>query len=147
MISPTKLKKPTEMLYNGNPVYVFHDCENGDVIISESKIFRIVFTVQKADLKPIKKARTAINKVSASKKEDDKKYAEVRKLYLANHPICEAMLPGCKKSSNQVHHKSGRIGKNYIDIHTFLAVCNSCHVWIENNPLKAKELGLSVDRL
>jgi hypothetical protein len=73
-------------------------------------------------------------------------YGKKRLAFLIVHPICQAKLVGCTKDATDVHHKSGR-GENHNVISTWLAVCRSCHSWIELNPTEAKELGYSNDRL
>ena len=69
------------------------------------------------------------------------------KQFLEDHPTCQAHLADCGAFSSQVHHKAGRTGKLYLDITKWLAVCHNCHVWIEQHPLEAKEMGFSLNRL
>jgi hypothetical protein len=92
------------------------------------------------------KPRKAINKMSTSLAQQNKIYYAVGKVFLANHPKCQANCKGCKIYSTEIHHKRGRIGKLLTDIRFFLAVCERCHKWIENNPKAAKALGFSEDR-
>lgn len=73
-------------------------------------------------------------------------YSKKRAAFLIVHPICQAKLVGCTKDATDVHHKAGR-GDNHLKISTWLAVCRSCHAWIETHPSEAKELGLSESRL
>jgi hypothetical protein len=63
-----------------------------------------------------------------------------------HNEMCQAHLPNCTNIATDVHHKSGR-GINYLDVSTWMSVCRTCHTWIELNPLKAKSLGHSIDRL
>lgn len=98
-------------------------------------------------LKPVGKDKQPINKVSDNKKAEDKIYSTLRKVFLDNHITCEAKILGCTKQATEVHHKKGRVGKNYLDVHTFLALCHNCHSWIETHPQWAKEFGYSGDRL
>lgn len=77
----------------------------------------------------------------------DKKYSKLRKVFLEEKPVCEAHLINCTHESTQVHHKAGRVGKLYLEVSKWLAVCHTCHVWIETNPDEAKELGYSLKRL
>jgi hypothetical protein len=42
---------------------------------------------------------------------------------------------------------SGKIGDDYLDVNNFIALCRVCHVWVENHPTEAKELGFSKNRL
>jgi len=74
-------------------------------------------------------------------------YSKKRLAFLTLHTNCQARMPGCTGLSNDVHHKAGRIGDNYLNMNTWLAVCRSCHSWIELNPDAAKDLGFSESRL
>ena len=92
--------------------------------------------------------KTVINRVSDKKKQKDVEYSKLRKLYLESHPFCEAKLSGiCTAEATDIHHMSGKIGDDYLDVNNFIALCRVCHVWVENNPTEAKELGLSKNRL
>lgn len=73
-------------------------------------------------------------------------YTKKRTAFLALHPICQARLIDCTRDATDVHHKAGR-GENHNNVSTWLAVCRSCHRWIEEHPVEAKELGLSETRL
>lgn len=73
-------------------------------------------------------------------------YTKKRKAYLAMFSTCQAGLQSCTGSATDVHHKAGR-GENHLTISTWLAVCRSCHNWIELNPAESKELGFSESRL
>lgn len=76
----------------------------------------------------------------------DQAYSVLRKQFLTTHPHCYAALEGCTIHSTDIHHKAGR-SKHYLNQVTWLAVCRSCHQWIEMNPAKAKELGFSISRI
>lgn len=91
--------------------------------------------------------RTSIAPESEKRKREHKIYSTLRKLFLSNHPECEAKLSGCFNTSTDVHHKKGKIGALFLDVKHWLAVCRLCHNWIELNPIKSKELGLSESRL
>lgn len=73
-------------------------------------------------------------------------YERKRVAFLALHQYCQANLPGCGMTATDVHHKAGR-GENHNNMDTWLAVCRSCHNWIEEHPDKAKTLGFSQSRL
>ena len=73
-------------------------------------------------------------------------YGKKRAAFLIVHPNCQAKLVECTGQATDVHHKAGR-GENHLKISTWLAVCRSCHNWIELNPTEAKELGFSENRL
>jgi hypothetical protein len=89
----------------------------------------------------------SISPVSKKRQGEMDTYARLRDAFITAKPRCEAKLPMCTGSSTDVHHKAGRVGDNYLKIGTWLAVCRSCHSWIETNPLEAKELGFSESRL
>ena len=89
----------------------------------------------------------SISPVSKKRQGEMDKYSLLRDAFITAKPRCEAKLVGCTGNSTDVHHKAGRVGENYLKIGTWLAVCRSCHRWIEDNPEAAKELGLSESRL
>jgi hypothetical protein len=73
-------------------------------------------------------------------------YGKKRTGFLALNSKCQAILPGCTSVATDVHHKMGR-GEHHNNMSTWLAVCRTCHKWIEENPRDAKELGFSDSRL
>lgn len=97
----------------------------------------------------------SIPPVSKKRQGEMDKYSKLREAFLFAKPFCEAQISSynernishCTGKSTDVHHKSGRIGENYLKIGTWLAVCRNCHQWIEENPEEAKELGFSESRL
>ena len=93
------------------------------------------------------KKRTPIKKKSEKRKNDEKLYKELRINFLNENSYCKAKLPGCTGMATECHHSKGRIGKNYLDVDTFVALCHSCHVWVTENSKEAIELGLSQSRL
>lgn len=88
-----------------------------------------------------------IRKLSVKRQLQNKEYLKLRKVFLEENPFCQAKLKNCTFEANQIHHQMGRVGLLLTDTTNFLAVCHQCHQWIELNPLKAKELGLSKSRL
>ncbi|RLI48613.1 hypothetical protein DRO61_06235 [Candidatus Bathyarchaeota archaeon] len=101
----------------------------------------------KPDPKPEKrekKKRKPIPKVSKKMQKQLRRYDVVREEYLNDHPICERCN---EKHSDQIHHKKGRVGDLLTDKRYFLASCDTCHRWIENNPLEAIKMGFSIKRL
>ena len=89
----------------------------------------------------------SISPVSKKRQGEMDTYSKLREAFLVVKPRCEAKLVGCTGISTDVHHKAGRVGDNYLKVGTWLAVCRSCHRFIEDNPEAAKELGLSESRL
>lgn len=88
-----------------------------------------------------------MRKLSLKRQKQNREYLKIRKQYLLDQPYCQAIITGCEMNANQIHHQKGRIGELLNNTDHFLAVCENCHRWIENNPIKAKELGLSISRL
>ncbi len=89
----------------------------------------------------------SISPVSKKRQGEMDKYGKLREAFLVAKPRCEAKLVGCTGVATDVHHKAGRVGDNYLKIGTWLAVCRSCHSYIETHPEEAKELGFSKSRL
>ena len=92
------------------------------------------------------KKRKPIKKVSDKMAVNLREYKKVRVEFLALHPNCQANLKDCTKVATQIHHKKSRIGSLLTDATHFLAVCHSCHHYIELHPIEAKKLKLSLDR-
>ena len=88
----------------------------------------------------------SISPVSKKRQGEMDKYSLLRDAFITAKPRCEAKLVGCTGKSTDVHHKAGR-NENHLQVGTWLAVCRTCHSWIETHPLEAKELGLSESRL
>ena len=101
---------------------------------------------QQSPPKTLAKPTTRPNPISQKMKQTMSIYDKKRTAFMSIHPYCQASLPGCGKTATDVHHMAGR-GESHNDINTWLAVCRTCHNWIENNPAKAKAMGLSISRL
>jgi hypothetical protein len=98
--------------------------------------------------RPRKKTiRKPIARYSKKRTSDNRKYSVLRKQFLKEGDECEAKLPGCTGLATDLHHPSGRTGKNLLEVKKCKKVCRSCHKTIEENPLKSKQLGLSESRL
>lgn len=89
-----------------------------------------------------------IPKASPKRRIQETLYSRSRKVFINNHPKCEANLPQvCTKISTDVHHMKGRVGSLFLDERYWLSVCRGCHYWIEMRPEEAKLLGFSISRL
>ena len=78
----------------------------------------------------------------------DREYSRERKKFLEANRVCQAKVPDiCGLLSNQVHHKRGRVGSDYLDKSTWLAVCGRCHDYIESHRLEAIERGWALPRI
>ena len=79
---------------------------------------------------------------------EDAVYSVERRIFLDEHPVCEAHLPGiCTHVATEVHHKEGRTGDNYLDKTKWLGACHQCHCWITDHTKEALEAGLSLKRI
>ena len=73
------------------------------------------------------------------------KYRIARDEYFKEQPVCE--FPGCCSTDITCHHSAGKIGSLLWNKKYFKSLCWPHHKFCEENPTKAKELNLSVDRL
>lgn len=88
-----------------------------------------------------------MRKLSKKRERQYRDYSKVRKEFLLENPYCAARIPGCMIEATEVHHKKGKIEGLLVDTDNFLAVCRSCHNYIEGHPNEAKEMGFSKSRL
>lgn len=95
--------------------------------------------------KSIKQSVKPISKFSEKKISQLAEYRKVRDKYLKENPICE--FPECNSSKVELHHSKGKIGELLTDVRHFKSLCRTHHRFIEENPLEAKKLGLSKNRL
>lgn len=84
--------------------------------------------------------RTPLKRKSDKRKLQDEVYFERRAHFLKANPVCQ--FPSCRTKSRDVHHKAGRTGTNYLNVHTWLAVCRKHHNFIHDNPNVARMFGL-----
>ena len=92
------------------------------------------------------KPRPPIKKKSKKQVALDTAYNLLRRPFMLKHPMCQAALPGCQGPSCDVHHKKGH-GKWYLVTSTWMAVCRTCHQWIETHPIEATELGFRESKI
>ena len=77
--------------------------------------------------------------MSKKRQREARTYSLLRAAFLQAHPVCQMR---CSKPSKDVHHTQGRLGGNYLNVETWLAVCRSCHDWIHSHPKEARALNL-----
>jgi hypothetical protein len=95
-----------------------------------------------------KKTYKPIAARSVKKSKEETIYALKRKIFLNSKTLCKAkLLRVCTVFATDVHHKAGRVGKNFLDESTWLPVCRQCHMWIEEHPIESKEKGFSISRI
>lgn len=97
-------------------------------------------------IKKVVKGVEPIAQASEKQSKMNKAYSSLASAFKAVNPVCVANLEGCTKKTEDIHHRRGR-GINMLDSSTWLAVCRSCHTYIELHPVIAKYLGLSESRL
>lgn len=81
---------------------------------------------------------------TSKRKQEERIYAQRRKIFLLNHPWCAVAkaLRERARPATQVHHKRGRIGRLLLDERHWLPVSMWGHEWINSHPAQARTLGL-----
>jgi len=98
--------------------------------------------------KPTKKIAKPIAPRSQKRGLEEKLYSLKRKVFLQNHPMCQAHIQGvCTNNSSEVHHKKGRVGDDLLDETNWLALCHNCHEYVERERTWALEMGYSIKRI
>ena len=123
-----KSKKCSEPNCN-YPIWARKKCKYHDNIANPKT------TTKKSKLKPVS------DKLKVQRIE----YKTKRDTFIQQNPVCQ--FPNCTQKATELHHAKGRIGKNLTDESTFRALCHDHHAYIELNPIQAKKLGLSLNRL
>ena len=95
-----------------------------------------------------KKLPKPIKPKSDKKSIQDQLYTVLRNKFFQddNNKSCKARLEGCTLVASDVHHMKGR-GEYQNDVSTWIALCRSCHNYVETHPEEAKKLNLSTNRL
>ena len=93
--------------------------------------------------KPLIRTSKPIRQVSKKKAKELAEYSKVKAEYFKLNPVCE--YPSCQSTDVQLHHRAGRIGSLLTDIRYFCSLCHDHHQYVELQPIKAKELGLSIN--
>jgi len=92
--------------------------------------------------KPLK--RTPIKKVSEKRAAELVEYKPLRNKFLQDRPNCEARLEVCTGRATDIHHKSVS-ALDFLNVETWLPVCRSCHIALENLPAeKRREMAFLV---
>ena len=103
---------------------------------------------------PLKKGK-GLKPIGKVKQREIAETGPERKDYLLTHPRCEvgAYLTAnrtkgwknCRGMAEGVHERKKRSqGGSLTDPANLLSACNVCNGWVEDNPLEARRLGLSV---
>lgn len=82
-------------------------------------------------------------------KELFKGYIKLVKIFLARpeNVVCAIGMEGCTKIATCVHHVSGRTGTKLKDEKDWMASCESCNRWVEENDGEARKRGFKKTRL
>lgn len=101
---------------------------------------------------PLKKKVYKIKPRSTKRAKQEQEYNKKRKKILAERPICECGRVDengkvCELPATTIHHPCGRIGELLTDEDNMIPMALPCHIWVELNPLEAKKLGLSKNRI
>jgi hypothetical protein len=92
------------------------------------------------EIKPIakeSKKRAVVNK---------KEYLPEAKQFIKENPVCMVGSPVCTKASQHVHHLKGRIGDNLTNKKYWMAACDKCNSWIEQNDLWSRQNGFKLSK-
>jgi hypothetical protein len=100
----------------------------------------ILLGIRPADEK--KKPEPIANK-SDKMKAEMKKYIPAMKAFLAlpENENCKIKMKGCQGKAVCVHHSGGRIGHKLHDQADWIPSCAKCNLTVEEQDLKARELG------
>ena len=80
----------------------------------------------------------------AKRRENAERKILREQLYNDRGPLCEAGTYKCTGNWTDMHEILKRsAGGSATDPNNILCICRECHQWIEANPAKAMELGLS----
>ena len=119
-------------------------CDNGIEVPLIAKLCKNHYWQSRAKKREGEKtARQPIRKVSRKQASRLRDYQKVRLEFLGDNPFCKV----CGKRASDIHHKKGREGNLLTNKSYFLAVCRTCHQYIELHPEWAKEKGYSLNRL
>jgi hypothetical protein len=99
--------------------------------------------------------KTPLRRISKKRQKDLAEYNKLKKAFLEANPYCQVCEAEgwSKRRSEDVHHKAGRSGSNYLDTDTWMAVCRKSHDLIhfggaiklnstDNNYQKCKDAGI-----
>ncbi len=93
----------------------------------------------------MRRTNSRIRSVSPKRQKQMDEYRVVRLEFLMSHKVCQ--VEACNNKATDIHHMRGRTGERLLDKSDFLAVCRSCHTYIEEHPAWAKAKGYSRSRL
>lgn len=88
------------------------------------------------------KEKTVISKKSEKQEKLDREYKKIVKEMLGVDDRCELKTPVCIGRATGLHHMKRR-GVNLLNRKYLKRSCDPCNGWVEKNPIKAIELGLS----
>lgn len=81
--------------------------------------------------------RTPLRRVSKKRAAELVTYRSLKEYILKERPYCEMPSPtgavSCLGRSAQIHHMKGRAGPLLNDVRWWMAVCASCHTYIEDH--------------
>ena len=111
--------------------------------VSEGEFNQIVRHNVLKEAEITKPMHKTIKRQSEKRKKKNRIYSADRKVYLADHPQCQAKVSSdCTGESTEIHHKysGSNRDKYFLDVTTWVAICRNCHLWVHANPKAAREL-------
>jgi len=84
------------------------------------------------------KPKRRLPKMSSKRQREAKAYSLLRAAYMKAHPLCQK----CGRARSQdLHHRAGRLGGNYLNTDTWAALCRNCHRACHDHPSEARADG------
>ena len=84
---------------------------------------------------------------SSKRRKQESEYRQLRQEFLEGRNCKRCQDLDIITQATTIHHKKGRIGDLLNDKEFFIGLCMACHIWVERNPVDAKQQGYSLNRL
>lgn len=91
-------------------------------------------------------SKKPIKKVSDKRKEENKTYKKQVKSAVKKDPRCKIKSPVCTGKAQGLHHLQKRSPKNLTNPKNQVSACNACNLYIEENPIWARNNGFTISR-
>ena len=112
-----------------------------DRYLEERRTKMLGLAPEKEEKKPVR-----ISIMNVKRMAQQRLYRKIVKEMIEENPSCEIKAPGCTGRAEGLQHKVKRSSKNLLNRKNLLRSCNNCNTWIENNPLEAIAMGVSVSK-
>ena len=92
------------------------------------------------------KKKVPVKKISDKRKRESREYRKIVKEKIGSLGVCKVVSPECTYIATGLHHLQKRSPANYKDPENLIPCCNPCNLYIEINPVWAKENGFTISR-